>query len=89
MKAAYRSEGIAGYSRERLRMAEAIGESRTTRAALYIDTGDHQHALAELEAAYREHDMNLVYIKSSPTYAALRPYPRFQKLVAQIGFPAR
>lgn len=85
LRGAFRTGGATAYLREKL--AQAANEADTTRAAIHVRLGEHERALDALEAGYRKHERDMIYIKSSPTYAALRGHPRFEKLIAEIGFP--
>jgi hypothetical protein len=48
--------------------------------------GDHDAALDRLEQAYDERDQ-MELLKVSPYYDPFRSHPRFQQLVARVGFP--
>jgi tetratricopeptide (TPR) repeat protein len=51
----------------------------------YLGIGDKDQALAWLEKAYAQHSNELVTLKVSPAYDALRGDPRFQDLSLRIG----
>lgn len=87
LREALRNRGATGYLREKLALAEAEGEPNTTRAAILIRLGENERALDALEDAQRKNERDLIYLKTSPTYAALRGEPRFQKLLERVGFP--
>jgi hypothetical protein len=52
-----------------------------------VQLGDAEAAMDQLELAYQKHERDVIYFKTSPTYAALRTNPRFQELLKKIGFP--
>ena len=82
LREALRTGGDDVYLRRRLELAE----ENTTRAAVLIRMGDHERAIDALELALRDRERDLIYIKSSPTYAALRGNPRFEKLLEKMGW---
>ena len=53
----------------------------------YVLLGDKEQAIASLEKAYQEHDSGLRYLKTFPSYDALRSDPRFQDLLRRLHFP--
>jgi serine/threonine protein kinase/Tfp pilus assembly protein PilF len=76
--------------------AEAIlRELKTTKeyvspgelAVLYLALGDKEGALALLERAYDEHDLQLRYLKIDPHFDSLRSEPRFRALIRKVGLP--
>src|SRR5262245_6397430 len=56
-----------------------------TAARCYAQSGDMDQALALLEACARHRCSNLVSLNVEPDFDALRPDPRFQQLVRQVG----
>lgn len=54
-------------------------------AVVHHGLGNKDEALAWLRAAYDERDDRLVLLKVDPLWDALRPDPRFQQLLHQIG----
>jgi hypothetical protein len=56
-------------------------------AILYTALGDREMALATLERAYQEHDLQLKYLNVETGYDDLRSEPRFQDLVRKVGLP--
>jgi tetratricopeptide (TPR) repeat protein len=87
VREAYRTGGAKGYLRTRLKLAQAGGEPHTTRAAILVQLGEYDRALTELEAGVEAHERDVVYLKTSSTYLAIRNQPRFQKLLATIRVP--
>jgi eukaryotic-like serine/threonine-protein kinase len=55
-------------------------------ATLYEGLGDKDAALESLERAYREHDLQMQYLKA-PWYDGLRSEARFQDLMRRVGLP--
>jgi tetratricopeptide (TPR) repeat protein len=56
-------------------------------ATLYAELGEKDEAFKWLNAAYQEHDINLMSIKTDFTFDALRSDPRFAELVRKVGLP--
>ncbi|MDP9191963.1 MAG: protein kinase [Acidobacteriota bacterium] len=80
-------DGETDYLRQRLKLAEAAGESHTTLAAILLQLGENDAAMDHLERGYEKRERDMMYLKTSPTYAALRADARFQSLLKKIGFP--
>jgi tetratricopeptide (TPR) repeat protein/TolB-like protein len=87
LRDALRDGGEQAFLRRKLAMSEAGGEAHTTLAAIQLQLGDKEAAIRHLERAYEKHERDLIYVKTSPTYAALRGDARFQGLLTRIGFP--
>ncbi|MFL6247222.1 MAG: TPR end-of-group domain-containing protein [Thermoanaerobaculia bacterium] len=81
--------GPNAYLRKKLELSKAAGEPHTTLAAIELQLGDKEAALDDLERASEMHERDLIYVKTSQTYAALRGDPRFQTLLQNIGFVER
>ena len=62
--------------------------SPTELAALYMGLGDKESAMALLERAYSEHDLQLQYLKVDQHIDPLRTDPRFQNLMKRVGLPS-
>jgi tetratricopeptide (TPR) repeat protein len=76
---------------ERLRAAGA-----TSRRILSLDLarvhaalGQRDRAFRRLEEAYKEHDLDLVFLRVDPQWDSLRADPRFVDLVRDVGIPWR
>jgi eukaryotic-like serine/threonine-protein kinase len=54
-------------------------------AILYAGLGEKDQALASLERAYAEHDLQLQFLKVEPHYDSLHSDPRFTELVRKVG----
>jgi TolB-like protein/Tfp pilus assembly protein PilF len=54
-------------------------------ALAYAGTGQTAEALNELENAYEQHDVILVWLGTEPRFDSLRSEPRFAGLLARIG----
>ncbi|HKR61682.1 MAG TPA: winged helix-turn-helix domain-containing protein [Pyrinomonadaceae bacterium] len=61
--------------------------SPTELATFYVGMGDKEAAMAALERAYREHDLQLGTIKVDPHLDSLRGDPRFKDIMRRIGLP--
>jgi TolB-like protein/cytochrome c-type biogenesis protein CcmH/NrfG len=59
--------------------------SPTELAVLYIGLGDIEGAIALLERAYAEHDLQMQYLNVVPYFDSLRAEPRFQEILRRIG----
>jgi len=56
-------------------------------ADIYICLGDKEQALAMLQNAEQEHSADLVFLATAPEFESIAKDPRFQEIVARIGFP--
>ena len=59
--------------------------SPTELAALYMGVGDKEAAMALLERAYSEHDLQLGHLKVDFHFDSLRSDQRFQDLMLRVG----
>jgi len=86
---AYAQAGNAGAARQILnRYVQSSKETYVSWygvAVLYAGLGDNDHALASLEAAYRQHDPRLRELKVDPFLENLRGNQRFTDLVLRLG----
>ena len=87
LRDALRHGGEIAFLRQKLALSEAAGETHTTLAAIELQLNDRDAALAHLERAYVDHERDLIYLKTSPTYAELRGEPRFEALLEKSAFP--
>ncbi len=56
-------------------------------AFLYSELGNKDQAFHWLNAAYQEHEPNLVTLKTNPSFDNIRSDPRFAELVRKVGLP--
>ena len=56
-------------------------------ATIIAYTGDRDETLKHLEAAYREHSPNMLYLQTESLFHFLHSDPRFQALVKKVGLP--
>jgi tetratricopeptide (TPR) repeat protein len=56
-------------------------------ARTYVSLGERERALDWLEAAYRERDPYMVFLKVDPRWDPLRSAARFQDLLRRMDFP--
>jgi TolB-like protein len=61
------------------------GVGRYEIALVYTGLGQKDQAFAWLDAAYRAHDVGLVYLKVDPCLDPLRSDPRFMNLLQRVG----
>ena len=53
----------------------------------YARLGDADHAIHWLEKSYKEHDWQMVQLRSFRVWDAIRSDPRFQDLLRRMNFP--
>lgn len=82
---AFRARGRDGYLDVRLKQARSAGESHCNIADILIQRGEHEKALAELEAAVAKRERNVIYLKTAATYQSIRAHPRFRVLLRKVG----
>lgn len=56
-------------------------------ASIVAFTGDKDETMKYLEASYRMHDPDLIFIQNEPLFDFLHSDPRYQALVIQMGLP--
>lgn len=67
---------------------EILRSQEVARATAHMALGQHDEALAELEAAYRlRHGWVLPFLRVHPLFRPLQGEPRFEELVRQVGVP--
>jgi TolB-like protein/DNA-binding winged helix-turn-helix (wHTH) protein/Tfp pilus assembly protein PilF len=72
--------------RELTKQREQLYVSPYLIATIHIGLGEDDQALSWLERAYQEHDWLLVILKVDPRFDRVRKGPRFQNLLAKVGF---
>lgn len=84
---------LAGKREEALGILAELQKISETRPApcvvfalVHLGLGDHQKALDYLESSAKHRHLQVCAIKVHPAYDALRGEPRFQNLIAKIGF---
>jgi TolB-like protein/DNA-binding winged helix-turn-helix (wHTH) protein/Flp pilus assembly protein TadD len=82
---AYKRSGYKGYL---LKQAESE-QVRNSSYGLHIYAllNDEPRAMAAAEAAYKNHDFGILFIRTSPELDSIRSSPRFRELVRRVGFP--
>jgi len=82
----FRSGGRKGaYTKGIEKMKEEQNAFRL--AFLYSELGDKDQAFHWLNAAYQEHEPNLLTLKTNPSFDSIRSDPRFAELVRKVGLP--
>lgn len=82
---AYKRSGYKGYL---LKQAEFEQTHNTAYAAhCYALLNDERRAIAALEAAYKNRDPGILFIRTAPELDSIRSSPGFRDLVRRIGFP--
>jgi len=56
-------------------------------ALIYAGLADKDNALTWLDSAFQVRDKGILYMKMDPCLDPLRSDPRFQSLIARVGFP--
>jgi DNA-binding winged helix-turn-helix (wHTH) protein/tetratricopeptide (TPR) repeat protein len=69
--------------------AATTSVSACARATVLMALGDVPGALARIDEGIREREATATFVGVVPAFAALRDDPRFQALLARIGFPGR
>jgi TolB-like protein/DNA-binding winged helix-turn-helix (wHTH) protein len=87
LKPAYAATGRAGYFRECLKVHQFYMRSHFYLARDYVELGDREAALAQLEQAYRNHDYEALWLLQDREVRSLRSEPRFQNLIRAVGLP--
>jgi len=54
---------------------------------IYMAIGDIDRAMEYYQKGYREHSLQLPYLKRSPAWDPMRGDPRFEKLIQDLKFP--
>ena len=65
-----------------------IASVPSAEALIHAGAGDRQNALALIERAWAERDINLLYVPSDPRYDPLRAEPRYLEIFRKVGLPA-
>jgi len=88
---AYAAAGARDRAEAILRELEQRRRSRyvpaTSMAAVKRALGQREAALAELERAYAERDIRMVFLKVDARWNSLRQEPRFRALATRMGLP--
>lgn len=67
---------------------EKTGIGRYEIALIYAGLGDKDNAFKWLQVAFQTRDKGITFIKADPCLDPLRSDPRFNNLIAQVGFPS-
>jgi tetratricopeptide (TPR) repeat protein len=73
--------------RQTQRKTGYTGASAFIIAQLYADLGNKDQAFKWLDTAYREHDFELIKLKTAFLFDPLRSDPRFLELIRKVGLP--
>src|SRR5215471_8549588 len=87
LKPAYASGGRNGYFRQCLKVHQFYMRSHFYLARDYVELGDREAALAQLEQSYRNHDYEALWLLQDRELRPLRSDLRFQRLIRAVGFP--
>lgn len=78
-------KGVAKAWLEEVGAGRAAMVHRYNRAIWNMWVGDHDPALAELEAGVQSRPFHMIYTAVDPVFAPLRSNPRFHKILEQLG----
>ena len=87
LSTAYSTGGRTAYLRQIVKIHALIDRPWYYFALDYADLGDREAALAELNKAYENREIEVLYLLVDPELDPLRSDPRFQDLIGKIGFP--
>ena len=89
LRGVYRAGGAPAFWRAYLESAlRDPTMHRLSLARIYAHLGDRDGCMAVLEKMYRDRELMLAaWLKSDPEFDNVRPDPRYQALLKQIGFP--
>jgi TolB-like protein/DNA-binding winged helix-turn-helix (wHTH) protein/Tfp pilus assembly protein PilF len=87
LPAAYSNDGRTGYLRQCVKIHEHSERPWFYLARDYSDLGNREAALAELNKAYENRQLEVLYLLVDPELDSLRSDLRFQRLTKEIGFP--
>ena len=79
------ADAEASLRRLKVLRGASIGEYEL--ATIYAQWGDAPKALERLEAALRDHEWDLRYVRVDPLLDPLRNKPRFKVIERELGFP--
>lgn len=81
--------GWVGYLRLVIAETSALkeGNNNWVMAKAYLDLGEREKALAELNKAYEKRLSSLCWLKIEPQLDPLRSDPRYQELLKKMRFP--
>jgi len=84
---AYSTGGRTAYLRQCVKIRKRVDRPWYYLALDYADLGDRKAALAELNKAYENRQLEVLSLLVDPELDPLRSDPRFQELIEKIGFP--
>jgi TolB-like protein/DNA-binding winged helix-turn-helix (wHTH) protein len=82
---AYKRGGYKGYLLAQAEFEQA--HNRLYAGHCYALAGDGLRAIAAWEAAYKDHTVGVLFIRTAPEADSVRSLPGFRDLVRRIGFP--
>jgi TolB-like protein len=87
IREAFAKDGWTGYLRLIASGNPTLRENSFARAKSFVDLGDKDAALRELEKGYVDRTGNMMFLKSEPGLDTLREDPRFKELLRKSGLP--
>jgi len=85
--AAYAAEGKAGYLRASLALHNKFSRPSVYVARDYADLGNKSEALASLQRAYNDRDLEILWLRLDPEFDSLHSDPAFVALLKKTGLP--
>jgi hypothetical protein len=82
---AYRHTGYKGYLLKQTEFEQTRNLPYT--AHIYALLNDEPHALDALEAAYKQRNGAILFMRTAPEFDSIRSSPRFRGLVDRFKFP--
>jgi len=73
---------IEGYRKETL-----TGGPSFYLAMIYAQTGEIDTAFEWLDKAYKDHELEMYWLKVEPPFEPLHKDPRWQEMLDKVGFP--
>jgi DNA-binding winged helix-turn-helix (wHTH) protein/tetratricopeptide (TPR) repeat protein len=82
LREAYATSGWQGFVRA---LMPAGRSNASFMAGCYVELGDRERAIEQLEKAYAGRDFFLIFVAVDPLYAPLRSDPRFVEIARRVG----
>jgi adenylate cyclase len=64
-----------------------VGSPSFLIAAIYTARGENDLAIQWLQKAFKDHEVEMYWLKVDPLFTSLRNDPRFKEILTKIGFP--
>ena len=87
LRETFAKRGWNGFLRLVIAENSPLNERNWFRAKAYVELGEKDKALAELNEAYATHEATLTWLNVEPQWDPLRSDPHFRELLKKMGFP--